>query len=179
MAEERWVCLLRGVNVGGKGVIEMAALTEALSGLGLVKVRSVLQSGNLLFDAPQGSPTALTKRIEGLLSTDFGVESQALILPVSQLLAIRDGCPFLGAGFEPNRVQLFCAFKPIPVPADEPALDALRASSERYVVGRQAFYLAAPDGVWKSKLAAKVERVLGVPLTARNLRTVSRILDAG
>jgi uncharacterized protein (DUF1697 family) len=53
----------------------------------------------------------------------------------------------------------------------------VKTTTERYQLVRQVFYLHAPDGLGKSKLAASVEKHLGVEATARNWRTVQRVLE--
>jgi uncharacterized protein (DUF1697 family) len=59
---------------------------------------------------------------------------------------------------------------------DAACLDAVKIPSERWRVIGSVFYLHAPEGFGNSKLAAKAERCLGVPATARNWRTVSELL---
>jgi uncharacterized protein (DUF1697 family) len=56
-------------------------------------------------------------------------------------------------------------------------LDALRAPTERFQLLGNVFYLHAPDGIGRSKLAANVEKRLGVATTARNFRTVDKVLQ--
>jgi uncharacterized protein (DUF1697 family) len=60
---------------------------------------------------------------------------------------------------------------------DLASLESLRADSERYALVEDVFYLHAPDGIGRSKLAARVERALGVPATARNWRTVGKLVE--
>ena len=69
----------------------------------------------------------------------------------------------------------------IPFPeASSPDLETLRGlqlPSEKYELRGEVFYLHAPDGIGRSKLAAKVERCLGVPATGRNYRTVAKLAE--
>ncbi|MEP7378786.1 MAG: DUF1697 domain-containing protein [Chloroflexota bacterium] len=71
-----YVVLLRGVNVGGKNIISMAALRSALEGLGFENVASYIASGNLIVDSPK-SASAAQSVIEGLLVSDFGVSRES------------------------------------------------------------------------------------------------------
>ena len=57
------------------------------------------------------------------------------------------------------------------------ALESLKSPSERFQLIDKVFYLHAPDGVGRSKLAANVERLLGVSMTDRNWRTVCKIWE--
>ncbi|HLP17030.1 MAG TPA: DUF1697 domain-containing protein, partial [Bacteroidota bacterium] len=65
----------------------------------------------------------------------------------------------------------------LPSKPDLAALERIKAESERFQLVGKVFYLHAPDGVGRSKLAANAERLLGVPLTDRNWKTVCKIHD--
>ena len=56
------------------------------------------------------------------------------------------------------------------------ATEAAKSATERYVLRDAVFYLHAPDGIGRSKLAARVEFCLGVGTTARNHRTVAKLV---
>lgn len=57
------------------------------------------------------------------------------------------------------------------------ALEAIKKPSESYGLVGQVFYLPAPDGIGKSRLAERTERLLGVNPTARNWRMVHNVLE--
>lgn len=63
-----------------------------------------------------------------------------------------------------------------PTSPDLEKLMALKSPREDFRLIQQVFYLYAPDGIGRSKLAEKVEKNLGVPATARNWNTVSKLL---
>ena len=54
-------------------------------------------------------------------------------------------------------------------------LAGLRKETERFTLAGNIFYLFAPEGVGRSKLAAAAEAALGVPATARNWNTVMKL----
>ena len=56
------------------------------------------------------------------------------------------------------------------------ALENLKKDSERFALKGRVFYLYAPEGIGRTKLAANIERLLGVPATSRNWRTVTSIM---
>ncbi len=60
---------------------------------------------------------------------------------------------------------------------DQEKADSLQAESEALLVGARAIFLHAPKGIGRSKLAAKVEQLAGVPCTARNMNTVRKLLE--
>jgi uncharacterized protein (DUF1697 family) len=59
---------------------------------------------------------------------------------------------------------------------DLETLDSLKRDNERYSLNNKVFYLHAPDGIGRSKLAAHAEKSLGVAATARNWRSVCKIM---
>ena len=65
----------------------------------------------------------------------------------------------------------------VPKNPDFDALESIKSDRERFVLKDGVFYLHAPDGVGRSKLAANAEKLLGVPVTSRNWRTVCKIRD--
>ena len=107
-----------------------------------------------------------------VIADAHGFRPQVVVLEVVELQRAVEQNPFPDG--EPKAVQLY--FLTEPATPDEQAIEALRANSERYVAAETVFYLHAPDGIGRSKLAAKVERCLGVATTARNLRTVNKLL---
>jgi uncharacterized protein (DUF1697 family) len=56
-------------------------------------------------------------------------------------------------------------------------LESLKTKSERFALNDRVFYLHAPDGIGRSKLAANAERALGVAMTDRNWRTICKVRD--
>lgn len=172
-----WVALLRGVNVGGNR-LPMAELREELEGLGLglENVRTYIASGNVVFDStPEGAcelAAALPPRIEAR----FGFTPRLLILSADDLRRAMEANPFPEAEEAPKTVHLFFLAER-PKAADTEGLDALASPTERWRLDGRVFYLHTPDGFGRSKLAEKGERLLGVPATARNWRTVAKLRE--
>lgn len=88
----RFAALLRGVNVGGI-TIKMAELADVFRGLGFADVKTVLASGNVLFDSDAGASVAKPK-IETALRDRFGYEAWVHVLPVDEVARIVDAFPF-------------------------------------------------------------------------------------
>ena len=166
-----WVALFRGINVGGHNRLPMKSLVAILEGLGCTDVKTYIQSGN----APQSGPDLLPDEIRHSVKSEHGFEPMVLLLSASALVRARDANPFPEGEAEPKSLHLFfLATKPTDI--DEGKLEALQNETERYALLDDVFYLYAPDGIGRSKLAASVERCLGVPVTARNWRTVNKML---
>jgi uncharacterized protein (DUF1697 family) len=171
-----WIALLRGINVLGRRKLPMGQLVAELEKLGLSDIRTYIQSGNVVFRSRRRKASALAAQITKAIGSSHGFEPQVMVLSVEELAEAVAGNPFPTADEEPTTVHLFFMAAP-PTHADLEAIDALRAGREEYVLYGNVFYLRTPDGFGRSKLAQKAERLLGVPTTARNWRSVNRILE--
>lgn len=171
-----WIALFRGINVGGHNVLPMAELRSDLESLNLKNVRTYIQSGNVVFDSTAKSAASLAKRIARRTEEQHGFRPQLLLLSREDLLAAVESNPFPQAVANPKTLSFFFLAEPARDP-DTKALDRAKTPSERYELTDGVFYLHAPDGLGRSKLAAGVERHLGVVTTARNYRTVEKLLS--
>ena len=175
-AMSTWVLLLRGVNVGGAGKLPMGELVGMLESLGLENVRTYIQSGNVVFESKRQISAELAEEIAAVIHDRKGFRPTVLILNPRQLHDAAASNPFEGAEEHPKSVHLFF-LSSAPSDPDIDALTELSSSTERFHLTDEVFYLYAPDGVGRSKLAKRAERILGVPVTARNWRTVTKLLD--
>lgn len=170
------VALFRGINVGGKTVLPMSELVAALESLGARNVRTYIQSGNAVFRHDGSDGPHLSERIGAEIEKRRGFAPRVLLLAPGDIERTVAENPFPEAEADPK--SLHVAFlASTPKAPDLKALDRLKAQSERYHLSPAAFYLHAPDGVGRSKLAASAEKLLGVPMTDRNWRTVLKILE--
>ncbi|MWD29272.1 DUF1697 domain-containing protein [Aquicoccus sp. SCR17] len=168
----RFVALLRGINVGGANRLPMGELRAICGRLGWRGVQSYVASGNLVFEA-EGEAGALAETLSDALAAEKGLEVQVAILPGAEIRAALEACPFAP---EDDRQVHVCFLLSDPK-LDETLLDRLRVAEEvLQLEGRRAF-LHTPSGFGRSKLAARLERVVGAPLTARNLRTLRKLVE--
>lgn len=172
---ETWVALLRGINVGGAGRLPMKELVPVLRGLGLADVKTYLQSGNVVFRWPNGERDVLAARIGHEIRRRFGFEPTVLLKTLDELQAVVDANPFPEAEEAPATLHVYF-LEVEPVEPDLEGLDSNRRDTERFVLGGRVFYLHAPEGIGRSKLAARMEKLLGAPATGRNWRSLVRIL---
>lgn len=172
---QTWIALLRGINVGGKNILPMAELRNDLETLKLRNVRTYIQSGNVVFDAASKSAAALAGKITRCIEERHGFRPRLLLLTPAQLTAAIEANPFPKAVSEPKTLHFFFLAEPAR-DADLQALEAVKARTEAYALTDAVFYLHAPDGIGRSKLAARAETHLGVVATARNYRTVEKLV---
>lgn len=165
MAEAR-ILLLRGVNVGGRGRLTMAALRDALVAEGARDVATYLQSGNAVFHGNAGA-----RRIAATLAARTEVSPAVMVLCWSAFEAIVAACPFDAAAAPRQHHVAFLAARP----EATAGLDRLAEPDERWQAGDKAIYLHCPSGAGRSKLVAGLERALGVGTTLRNWGTVAAL----
>jgi uncharacterized protein (DUF1697 family) len=171
-----FIGLFRGVNVGGANRLPMKELKELLEELGCKNCQTYIQSGNVVFQSPAKSASALAEKIGVAVKAWHGFEPRVHLLTLNQLQQAVEGNPFPEAGGEPKSLHLFFLAQ-APAKPNLAAIEKLKSKSERFRLKDALFYLHAPDGIGRSKLAAGVERLLGVPATARNWRTVTQLLE--
>jgi uncharacterized protein (DUF1697 family) len=164
------VALLRGVNVSGTNRLRMAAFRNMLSGLGLARVESYIQSGNAVFDSDL--PTHhLEAMIRDGIAAGFGFAPDVFVLDGAEMALALTDHPFADA--EPNRVHV-CLLATEPV-IDVVALRALALPGDGWHLSGRRFTLHTPGGYGASKLAERLPRLLPQPMTARNLRTIAAL----
>ena len=172
------IALLRGINVGGRNIIPMARLKELCNGLGWSRPRTLLQSGNLLFETAETDDRVLAALLEDRIQRDCGFRPRVLVLtPVRLRRALAD-CPFPpDKGFEPGKVLLMF-LTAAPSREARASLQAAHGGPERMAFGDGVLYLHYPNGIGRSKLTnAVIENKLGVQGTARNWNTAVKLRD--
>jgi len=171
-----YIALLRGVNLAGHKMVAMADLRAMLEGLGFTAVRSLLQSGNLVFQGRAQASASLERKLEQEaqrrldLATDFHVRTAA------EWQSIIKRNPFPDAARkDPGHLLTMC-FKEAPAPKDVKALQAaIKGREVVRAVGRQAYFIY-PDGVGTSRLTTGlIDKTLGLRGTARNWNTVLKL----
>ena len=90
---DTFVALLRGVNVGGKNMISMAALKASFERMGLENATSYINSGNIIFRARRASARNLEERIERMLSAEHRCASRVVVRSLSEMAALVRSIP--------------------------------------------------------------------------------------
>jgi uncharacterized protein (DUF1697 family) len=171
-----YIALFRGINVGGKNILPMKELVGILDEQGCQKVKTYIQSGNVVFKNNAANVSGLSGNIRAEIKDRHGFAPLVLLLSLEEFVKIVKNNPFPEVRNDPKALHIgFLAAAP-----KEPnltTLESLRGKSERFRLIDNAFYLHAPDGVGRSKLAASTEKLLGVSMTDRNWKTVTKILE--
>lgn len=172
----RYVALFRGINVGGNNIVPMKKLVEVLETLGYENARTYIQSGNAVFRCSANKPADIEARIGAGVAKAFGFQPRVLVLSAADLDRAIAANPFPQAEADHKSLHFYFLTERARQPNID-ALNELKSGKESFVLTERIFYLHAPDGIGKSKLAERVEKYLGVPATARNWQTVSKVRD--
>jgi uncharacterized protein (DUF1697 family) len=169
------IALFRGINIGGNHMVPMKDLRLIIEQQECAGVRTYIQSGNAIFRSPLDDVAALESRLTAAIAKRYGFEPRVLILTLEELERAAAANPFPAAARNPKSLHLFFLVER-PKRPDLETMQALATATERFALKGKVFYLYAPDGIGRSKLAAHVDRHLGVQSTARNWRTVTTLL---
>jgi uncharacterized protein (DUF1697 family) len=167
------VALIRGINVGKAKRVAMSDLKALVEGLGYRDVRTLLNSGNVVFTA-RAKPKAAAGRIEKALVERTGVSARVTVLTAVELAAAVAENALLEVAADPTRLLVAVLYSP----ADRKQVELLMEQDwapERLAVGTRVAYLWCPEGILESELGAAVGRALGDGVTARNWATMLKL----
>ena len=168
--------LLRAVNLAGRNMIAMSDLRDLLTQAGLGNPRTLLQSGNVVFDAGAMTPGGIERVLQKAAKAHLGLETEFFVRTAAEWAGVIEANPFpKEAKSDPGHL-LVVVLKESPDPAAVSALQkAIRGREVVRAAGRQA-YITYPDGVGRSRLtSAMIEKALGTRGTARNWNTVMKL----
>jgi uncharacterized protein (DUF1697 family) len=170
----RLVALLRGINLGAKRRVPMADLRALMGELNYEDVRTVLQSGNIVFTGAKAKSQA---KLEAALIDRYGFEVDVVLRTMDELRAVADHDPFKDEAGDLKRY--FVVFLPgKPTPAKLAELEGENWTPDQFHAHGSELYAWCPDGMQGSKLM----KALGKPgiaetATFRNMATVRKLLE--
>jgi uncharacterized protein (DUF1697 family) len=170
-----YIALFRGINVGGTNVLPMKDLVALLENIGSQNVKTYIQSGNAVFQNQEENASLLSNKIRATIKKSYGFEPQVLLLKPEEIESAIESNPFPEAESEPKTLHVHFLAS-MPKNPDLGALESIKSDRERFALKDKVFYLHAPDGIGRSKLAANTEKLLGVAITGRNWRTVCKVM---
>jgi uncharacterized protein (DUF1697 family) len=171
------VALLRGINVGRAKRVAMADLRDLVAGLGHANVRTVLNSGNVVFGAARGDTGWLAATIAAGVEARFGFASRVVVVTAEELATIVRENLLLDVATNPSRLLVAFVAQSAALDAAGPLLREAWAP-DALAVGRRAAYLWCADGVIGSRLSQAFGRQLGEAATIRSWSTVLKLQAA-
>ncbi|MGL1919710.1 MAG: DUF1697 domain-containing protein [Hyphomicrobiales bacterium] len=169
-----YIALLRAINVGGNNILKMADLKLICADLGFENTRTYIQSGNVAFESDSTDKASLGQKLSDAIEVSHGFAPPIFMLEKNELTAALDAQILT---FDDEKFLSFYFLERPALDVDFDKIDELKLEDDAYNLTDKVFYLHCPAGVGRSKLAAKVDRLLGVQTTARNLRSVKKIIE--
>jgi len=171
----RHVALIRGLNnIGRARRVAMADLRELFEGLGFRDVRTVLNSGNVVFSAPGITCGDILARIEKGLAAQLGLSAPVTVLSGQEVAAVVRKNPFSGVATNPSHLLVVVPRTWSDGVRLRPLLEE-RWAPEALALRNRVAYLWCANGVAKSPLWAAVDRALERSGTARNIATFTKV----
>lgn len=173
----RFVALLRGVNVGGKNKLPMASLRESLDKTAFFGVTTYIQSGNIVFnsDLDKAACEALLTR---LLKADFNLEVPVIVHKQSYLKEVLQENPFKTQTIAQAKFMSFGFLNTIPTQDNIDAISAFSNDIETFKIVNDVLYFYCGVGFGTTKMTnVWFEKKLGVVSTMRNYNTTTKLMS--
>jgi len=172
-----FIALLRGVNVGGNGMIPMAVLRALCESMGYNDPRTLLQSGNLVLRTARTTPAALSKKLEAAIRKRFGADIRVIVRTPDDLRDVVKRNPFPAAANDDPSHLLVTFLGGAPTKEAAKALAQWKHATEPHKVDGRELYIHYASGVGTSKFVGPViEKTLATPGTARNWNTINKLI---
>lgn len=174
----KMVALLRGINVGGNRKIPMTNLIALAEKSGLTKVKSYINSGNIVFEVSKAKPEQVGAKLEKAIEKDFGFKVDVIVRTASQWKKYSTGSPFPNAeSILPKMLHIGLAKAPMKGNITQVLVEKALHGEEIKIVG-DAIWVNFAKSVGKSKLTPVVfDKASGSPVTMRNWNTVLKIWE--
>ncbi|MEH6579797.1 MAG: DUF1697 domain-containing protein [Amphritea sp.] len=179
----KYISILRGINVGGQKKIRMQDLQLLYEELGLQDVMTYIQSGNVVFCSAMSDKSEIKAKLEAAIETaieaKYGFQVPVMIRTAEEFSRALNSMPFEGIDLNTDGTKVLLTFL-----SDEPSEESIAALQsfvkvpEQLQIDGKTVYLYCPNGYGKSKLSNTfIENKLKVIATTRNLKTVTRLCE--
>ncbi len=167
----KYIAFLRGINVGGNKVVSMGELKGLLEGMGYEMVRTLLNSGNVLFETGERSEEKITKHIEDALEKKFGWRIVVMVRSVEEIRTVLEKNPFK----KNAEFKCYVSFlEKEPDAALAKAYLALQDEENAFVLVGREIYVRVRN-TKDAKVYLSLEKKLNLAATSRNLNTLIKI----
>ncbi len=175
---KKYIAFFRGINVGGHKKVPMAELKRLFEELSFENIKTLLNSGNVLFEANETKEESLIKKIEGAFETKFGFDSRIMIRTFAEIENIISLDPFKKIKVE-KHTRLYVTFLPaksisklkLPYASPEEDFQILSKSN------REVFSVLTLKSSQSVKAMAFIEKEFGKDVTTRNWNTIIKLSE--
>lgn len=171
-----YVAMPRGINLGGHKKIKMEELRAALEAAGFSRVKTYIQSGNIVFKSKSTSSAPMSKKVEAIILEKFGHTVSVITRTADELARAVENNPLLKqSGIDLEKLHvMFLSEAPAPEAIEK--VKAWVVAPEQLLHLEKEIFFYLPNGMANSFLMKKpVDRILAVTTTTRNWRTVNAI----
>lgn len=172
----KYIVLLRGINVGGRNKLPMADLRTLLSNNGYKNITTYIQSGNILLNSTE-SVEKINESIKQLIKQQFDYDIPVITLTVEEIEKCFTENPYLK--FEDNLKNLHVTFL-----RNVPKNDLVEnfkincTNNDSYTIVGKNIYLHTPNGYQNTKFTnTQFEKKLKIQATTRNWRTTTKLFQ--
>lgn len=176
----KFIILLRGINVSGQKKIIMSDLRKMLESLKFQEVETYIQSGNIVLKSNEDDNDKIADKVKKGIVDTFGFDVPVLVKSYEELKSIFDNNPFTDPADIESKKVYFALLRETPQPE---VIEEFRKNdfvNDRFVATDTCVYLNYLNGAGKAKLSNNlIERKLKVSATSRNYRTMVKLLEMG
>jgi len=178
--EEIYIALVRGINVGGSKVILMTDLKKVFEDAGFARVKTYIQSGNVVFASEIGKTTELEEMIKAAIKNRFKLDVGVLVLWLHELEKMVKKNPFNEDELKPGERIYLTTLSNKPAKDKIPGLYRIRSDADESELVDRTVYVLCRKGYSKSPFNNNcIERALEVRATSRNLETMKKLIEMG
>ncbi len=173
----KYVAFLRGINVGGKNMIKMEALREMFVSLGFTDVKSYINSGNIIFETAENNDNLLSAKIKKAIAETFSFDIQVMTRTISEIENLVENNPFAGQFNNDKDLHVFFLDEDLSYEKRELLL-AQANENEMFAFMPRTIFCLLQISILDSIVGKSfIDRKLKIAATARNWRTVNKILE--
>jgi uncharacterized protein (DUF1697 family) len=175
---ETCIALLRGINVSGHRPLKMDALRNMMENLGFDRVRTYVQSGNVVFRSSETDLGFAGEKISAEIESSYGYDVPVIVLSQEKLREVILGNPFRDdVSKDPAYFHVSFLSSPVTDP-DIAAIEVKVQEGEAFVISEDHIYLYCPHGYGRTKLNNSfLEQTLKTGTTTRNWKTCNNLLE--
>lgn len=178
LQQNRFLALLRGINVGGKNIIKMADLKACFEKMGFADVLTYIQSGNVIFSSVETDMSLLEVQIENVLSETFNYKSRVVVVSHQQLKSIVERRPpEFGQHTDTHKYDL--VFLKQPLTAEKALADVVAREEVDYVYAENGvlYFSREIANLSKSYLSKIITLPIYQFMTIRNWNTSTKLVE--
>lgn len=175
---ETYIAFLRGINVGGQKKMPMIEVREMMTRTGFKNVRTYIQSGNIIFKSELNSTKELQGLIHRAIEETFGFDVPVLVKTANEIRGVLLKNPYNNENDLAHNRVYFVLLQDTPDAELVKTFKSMNFPNEKFRVSDTCVYLCCENGYGKAKLSNNmIERKLEVKATARNYRTMNKLLE--